>query len=116
MTDISIASDFSWNDRTARAQFLAVNGLSHQTIFQQFALNGQQTSLYPILDIEESERGHADWLANHYLMHQEAGDILGLDDLPSLADVNFYDPNDFNSWLQLHLQHHILIDQALGIT
>lgn len=112
--DISSVSTFDFSDQDMRQHFLMLNGMAHQTYYLVLLDLGYNPSNYPVLDLSDTEIGHKDWLQIHALTHQQENDLLNLGN-PDLTDCDFNDANDFASWLQLHQDAHIAIDQALGV-
>ena len=113
--DVAPFTDFSYSDKEAWADFAAVNALAHVNYNAVIELAGFQVTDYPVADIGDTKEAEYDWLQAHYLMHRALTATLGLPNLPDLTDVNLHDENEFNTWLQLHIQQHQLIDLALNL-
>jgi hypothetical protein len=113
--DVSPFSTFSYADKDSWHDFMLVNATAHTNYNTSLELLGKQIADYPIADIGETKEAEYDWLQTHYLMHKALTAALGLPDLPDLTDVEMHDDDQFNSWLQQHMQQHQLIDSALNL-
>lgn len=54
------------------------------------------------------------WLYRHQMMHNEANNVLGLTGF-DLLELDWNDPDAFQTWLALHGDEHQRWNQALGV-
>ena len=100
------------NNPDSTQEFLDLNALDHETIYNTLLGLGFTVEHYPLwLDGKPSH----DWLFLHDRMHQAECSVLGLPTPPDLVDVNFDDPGQADDWFNNHELLHTLETQALGI-
>jgi hypothetical protein len=72
---------------------------------------GKSIDSYPLTDMGDMK----DWLATHDDMHQQEFSLLGLTGLPSLAEFDLTDIQQYNDFMYLHATAHVAVNNALGL-
>ena len=57
----------------------------------------------------------ASWVDHHADEHTLWAGILSIDNPGDLAQYDLSNPRQFARWIDLHVQHHQLVNQALGL-
>ena len=114
--DISIFTDFYYDNDDAWNDFMFQNGLSHARYNDALEGLGFTVPTSNLFDMEDSKDGRNDWLMTHYQLHQYLASIIGAIGLADLSDVELNDNNQFDNWLQLHAQAHVVLDEILNVS
>lgn len=109
--DVTSFADFDASDYRERQQFFDLNDLAHGSIHTAMLITGTVRDRVPLY----TEQPDDDWLFNHDRDHRERAAALGLTAPPDLTVVDFDDPASIEQWKQYHYDHHILLNEALGL-
>lgn len=93
-------------------EFLDLNALAHETIYNTMLATGTIITHYPLwapLGIDD------DFLSTHNAEHKEIANVLGLPLPPDLDQVDIQDQVSASDWFENHALLHSLIAAALGI-
>jgi hypothetical protein len=114
MSTIDIVSKTEFGDQEGFLLFLGANELLHQQISKSIIGKGLSVQNLPLMDSPETNKN---WLQDHYLMHQQEFQSLGLsiDNLPDLSVVDFKNKEQYDDWMENHATVHAYINQVLGI-
>jgi hypothetical protein len=112
---IDIASDTTFGDEDGFQDFLSTNELAHNNISYLLIGKGFSVENLPLV---ENPKNNSNWLQDHYTMHQQEFQFLGLnqDNLPDLSVVDFNNQEQYSQWMQDHASVHDFINQVLRIT
>lgn len=114
--DLSVFSEFGFDNEEAWEDFLFANGLNHQRYIFELQSLGVDVDTTDLFDCDTDSKDAMDaWLQTHYRAHQVLVSALGLPECPDLTDVHFNDVSEFASWLDVHMQQHQLIDSTLNL-
>lgn len=105
-------NDVDLKSEESRREFLDLNAITHETVFQALLGQGTVTPHYPIFTMAEVPD---DWLKVHYEEHIAWSIALGLDSPPDLQDVDLKDPQQAEDWMNNHALHHNLVAITLGL-
>lgn len=109
--DITSFSDFDAADHDSRQQFFDLNDLAHGSIHTAMLISGTVRDRVPLY----TERPSEEWLFDHDRDHRERAAALNITAPPDLTSVDFDDPASIEQWKQYHYDHHILLNQAIGL-
>jgi len=86
---------------------------NHYDILQSvFVSKGQNLTQYILDPLDKNNLGT--WLYQHQIMHNQVNQLLGTQGY-DLLSLNWQDPDQFATWLQLNGSEHQRISAALGV-
>lgn len=109
--DLTGFVDVDPDDEQAFVEFLDLNAFAHQTTHNAFLSSGVTLEQYPMFTEDAGEN----WKEIHYAEHLAWSNELTLGTPPDLVTVDLTDPTQSADWLTLHAEHHLLVNQALGL-
>lgn len=110
--DLLPFTDVQMDSEESRREFLDLNALTHETVFQTLLGLGIITDHYPLFTMAGSVQ---DWLETHGAEHTAWASALGLPTPPDLVTVDLNDPSQAEDWLNNHALAHNLIALTLGL-
>lgn len=107
-TDVIFDSDEAWES------FNLIHGVQHQTVYESI----MALDLLPIYTdlFEFPKEGNADFLLDHWRVHQSNALLLGIVLPFDLSTAALDDPVQYDVWMSQHAQIHANENVALGIT
>jgi hypothetical protein len=104
-------NDFDINNHESMREFLDLNAMAHETIFQALLDMGIAIEHYPL----QTENMTTDWLLTHNQVHTSEAIAMGIDQPTNLDSVDPADVEQMADWLNNHALDHQYKAQALGL-
>ena len=106
-------TDVDTTNRDALREFIDLNAMVHETIFNTLLGTFQiMIEHYPLWSQKVDDK---DWLLVHDKEHKAISDALNLGVPPDLNTVDFNDREQASEWLQNHYLLHQQINLVLGL-
>lgn len=98
------------------SQMFDANVMAHQLVCNVLASpaqgNGVILNSWPMTVSYPPDES---WISHHADEHTLWAGILGISNPGDLAQYDLNNPKQFARWISLHVQHHQLVNQALGL-
>ncbi len=100
------------SDAEQVSQMFDANELAHQQVNDFLLKEGVNISPWPMSIAYPPD---ATWLDHHAQEHTLWAGIFNIDNPGDLNQYDLGNPRQFARWIDLHVQHHQLVNQALGL-
>ena len=94
------------------SQMFDANGFAHQQVNDYLLKQGVNINPWP-MSVEYPP--DASWLDHHAQEHTLWAGIFNIDNPGDLNQYDLNNPRQFARWIDIHVQHHQLVSQAIGL-
>lgn len=104
--------DVEYDSADSWGAFQIAHGMTHQTTYEAI-LQRDKVPFY--LDMYEFPHDdYTEYLLDHYEVHRSNAQALGIASIVDLSTVDLSNPQEYQSWMQLHAQVHLNEQRALA--
>ena len=109
--NIQSFADVDVKNKESLQEFLDLNSMAHETIYDMILAGGKVSEHYPLFTDEMSN----DWLQIHAQAHKDESIAMGLQPVIGLDNLDIQNEEMLADWLNNHYLDHEYKAQVLGL-